>query len=169
MSKLLYIIGTDHKYQHRSSKLTDIQHEGFEMHIGQIVVERKIALLAEENNEQAVQENGLAKSSIQNLAEIFSIPHLFCEMDRESRAENGMEQEKGIRISGFMKNLTEDEIERKIQESYRNREAHWIKCILERDIWPTLFICGANHAIPFQELVLRSHVSPLLLSKDWSN
>jgi len=169
VTKPLFIVGTDHKYQHRSCELTELQHEDFERYIGGIVLEKKIALLAEENNEQFVQENGLAQSTIQKLAKIHSVEHLFCELDRKSRAENGMEQESGIQISGLLNGHSKEEIARNIQESYRNREAYWLKCILEKDVWPVLFICGANHAIPFQELVSRNDALPLLLSGDWSN
>lgn len=169
MPKTLYIVGTDHKYQNRSDEFTDDQHAGFERYISQIITESEIALLAEENNEQAVLERGLAESSIQKLSRAHQIQHLFCELDRKTRAENGMEQENGIRLSGFFNNWTPEGIESKIQESYRNREAYWLKLIVERDVWPALFICGANHALPFQELVSKNHIIPVLLSQDWSN
>lgn len=169
MPKAMYIIGTDHKYQNRSEKFTELQHEGFERYISQTVVERSIAILAEENNEQAITEAGLTESSIQKLARVHSIRHLFCELDRKSRAENGMEQESGIRITEWMKGTTEDEIEQKIQESYRNREAHWLRCILKEDVWPILFICGANHSVQFLELALKNEVSAVLLAEDWGN
>ena len=72
MPKTIYIVGTDHKYQNRSEKFTELQHEGFESYISQIISERSVAILAEENNEQAIKEKGLTESSIQKLARIHS-------------------------------------------------------------------------------------------------
>jgi hypothetical protein len=169
MSETIYIIGTDHKYQHKSPEFSQLQHEGFEKYIGQIILEKSIALLAEENCEQAVKENDLTESVIQCLARQYAIQHLFCELDRKTRSENDMGPEDNIRISGLMNNESTDKIEQAVEKSYRNREAHWLRCILQKAVWPALFICGANHSIQFQQLVSRNNVTPILLSEDWSN
>ena len=169
MPQTIYIVGTDHKYQHRSSKLTGDQHLGFESFIGQIIAENRIALLAEENCIQAVKENELHESVLQLVARSHDIDHLFCELDRKARSERRMGPEDNIRVSGILNSSSPEKIEQLIQDSYRRREAHWLQCIMQKELWPTLFICGANHSEPFHKLVSQSNTHAVLLSDDWSN
>ena len=169
MKKHIYIIGTDHRYQNGSMDFTEDQHEGFRSALANIAEEYQIKLIAEENNTEALNENGITQSVPQKVAANVNTRHLFTEADRGYRAKNGMKQENDIRASGFMNNLNDEEIRLRVEESYRNRENYWLKQIIEADCWPVLFICGANHAEEFSKLVLSKGFECVVLFKDWCN
>ena len=169
MNQAIFTIGTDHKYQNLSTVILEDKHKGFARLITEIVLARSIELISEENNIEALKENNIEKSALQKIADQMGRLHLFTEASRSYRANNGMEQENNIRKSGFFKNLCEDEIHSKIEQSYRQREQYWLTKIIERDTWPVLHVCGANHAVEFNKLVHSQGFNGKLLFKDWSN
>jgi Asp-tRNA(Asn)/Glu-tRNA(Gln) amidotransferase B subunit len=165
----IFIFGTHHGYQYMSEEFTKRQHVAFSSMLIEQITANKIQLLSEESNEEALQSLGASVSALQIIAKQVHIEHLFTEATLEYRNANGMEQENYIRASGFLNNLTEEEMSSKIEHSYRIRERYWLQRIIEATKWPVLHVCGANHADPFFRLVSIEGLEASLLFQDWGN
>jgi len=50
----------------------------------------------------------------------------------------------------------------------RDREHYWLEQLQEFNRWPVLFICGAEHSLPFFDLLQANNIDAILLAKDWS-
>jgi len=152
-----------------SDEFTTKQHDTFSSMLIEQIATNKIQLLSEESNEEALQSLGASISALQIIAKQVHIKHLFTEATLEYRNTNGMEQENLIRASGFLNNLTEEEILSKIERSYRIREQYWLQRIKEATKWPVLHVCGANHADSFFRLAGSEGFDASLLFQDWGN
>jgi len=167
MKATVLVLGTDHGFQRLDSKFTVEQHEAFQAFLVHLLEAKKISALAEENNRAALAEAKLAESTIEKIAREHGLPHLYCEPDREERSRLGIKQENEIRISAFFQGLGEPAIQKEINESMRFRERIWLERLLEWSRWPVLFVCGANHSLPFMNLLSESHVEAELVAEDW--
>ena len=165
----IFIIGTHHGYQHMSDEFSARQHDAFSSMLIEQIAKNKVQLLSEESSEEVLQSLDISVSALQIIADKVQICHLFTEGTLEYRNANGMEHENLIRASGFLNNLTEEEISSKVEQSYRNRERYWLQRITEAEKWPVIHVCGAKHADPFFRLAGREGCDAQLLFKDWSN
>ena len=59
------------------------------------------------------------------------------------------------------------EYSKRFESSCRAREAVWLERIIAMDVWPLLFICGANHFEPFAKLLESSDIRVTELCKHW--
>jgi hypothetical protein len=168
MQPRVFVLGTDHRFQRRDKEFADSQHERFEAFILQVVDANKIAVLAEENNAEALAEAGVAESTIEITARERGLPHRHCDPDRAERTRLGIRQDNDIRISAFFEGLAESAIQQRINESMRARERYWLERLLELNHWPVLFVCGANHSLHFLELLGTNNVEAALVAQDWS-
>jgi len=54
-----------------------------------------------------------------------------------------------------------------LESSYRAREREWLKRLISADMWPSLFICGADHVTPFRKLLESSDIVVEVLCLHW--
>ena len=167
MSRRVFVLGTDHRFQRRSNEFTELQHRQFALYVLTTAKDSGIAALAEENNLQALEEACIAESTVQAIARKIGLKHRHCDPDRRTRYELGICQENDIRVSIFPNELPEADIQQKVQESMRARERYWLSQILELNMWPVLFICGADHSLPFLDLLREEDLDAVLVAKDW--
>jgi len=169
MNRSIFVIGTDHRYQHLSNELGDHDHRKFRELIEFTISDKNILLISEESNLEALKEKGVQESALQLISKKTGLSHLFTEANRNYRNANGMKQENDIRALAFLDGLKEEEIVERIQNSYRARERYWLNLIQIENTWPVLHICGANHSLPFCKLAKNEGVDAFILHKDWSN
>jgi hypothetical protein len=167
MFQMVLILGTDHRFQMRCPDFTEFQHQQFVSYVVATARAYKVAAIIEENNPQAVAEANVAESTIRTIARDLGIKHLYCDPDRETRTALGIRQENEIRISGFLEGAIESVIQQRVDESMRIRERYWLARLQQFNTWPTLFICGANHALPFLDLLRKEKVDTILVAQDW--
>lgn len=55
----------------------------------------------------------------------------------------------------------------RIENTYRQREAEWLKRINTLNIWTVLIICGADHYEPFYELLVSSGIEVIKEEDRW--
>jgi hypothetical protein len=127
----------------------------------------KAFALAEENNYQALAEAGLRESTVQIIAHKLGLKHFYCDPDRQQRSDLGIQQENDLRVTAFFKKLADSIVQEKIDESMRRRERFWLAKILEQNVWPTVFICGANHSLAFLDLLGKNNINATLVAQDW--
>lgn len=167
MNRKVLVFGTDHRYQRRSADLTELQHQQSASEISAVVRVNKVLLLAEENSQEALAEHDLVESAVQVIARHLGVAHYHCDPDRRTRNDCGIQQEGETRVSGFLGGWSETQMQRRIEASYRIRECYWLEQILGQNLWPTLFICGAEHVSPFCTLLKCNHVQSELVAMDW--
>jgi hypothetical protein len=69
-----------------------------------------------------------------------------------------------------VEDLTPDarqDYEAKVQITYRQREAEWLRRIEQLNIWPVLVICGSDHFDHFCELLTTSGIEVISDEKNW--
>lgn len=138
----------------------------FDDFIRSIALDNKIAAIAEENSHQALADTAIAESTIETIARELGLRHRHCDPDGFTRSSLGIIQENDIRATAFFENIPEMVVQQKIEESMRARERYWLEQILELNVWPTLFICGACHSRAFFELLQTSKIDTVLVSID---
>ena len=167
MTRTVLVLGTDHRFQRRSPEFTEPQHQRFASFILTTAREGGVVALAEENNVEALAEANVAESTIEVVAHELGLKHRYCDPNMKTRARLGMLQENQIRISAFPGKLTEAEVQWRLEESMRARERYWLSELVAFNTWPILFICGANHSLPFVELLRVNKFDTILVAQDW--
>lgn len=167
MNRKVLVLGTDHRFQNRSPKFTEQQHQQFLMYVSATAKANSVAALAEENSLQALAEADVAESTVEIIARELGLKHRYCDPDMKTRAELGIRQKNQIRISVFPAQLTGAEVQQQLEESMRARERYWLSQLEEFNIWPVLYICGANHSLPFLNLLRKSNLDAVLIAQDW--
>lgn len=167
MLSQVYVFGTSHEYQRPDSKVPTSSIHKFEEALKAICATQKIALIAEENNLEAQTERKLGDSLPCKLAQLISLHHLYCDPDRKTRTALGIRQENDIRASHLFDDVTEEDIQAELMESHKIRERYWLAELRKQNLWPALFICGANHV---QSLVDEASLAGLaveVVQEDW--
>lgn len=167
MKRTVLVLGTDHRFQRRSPDFSEAQHQRFAAYVSAAASSHGVVALAEENNIEALAEAGISRSTVEALAHELGLKHRYCDPDMKLRAKLGLLQENQIRISAFPIRLSEAEVQRRLCESLRAREAYWLSQLVEFDSWPVLFVCGADHSLPFLSLLQASAYDAELLAQDW--
>jgi hypothetical protein len=167
MPHAVLILGTDHRFQMRSDNFSESQHQQFDSHVKATASEYKVAGLVEENSPQAVDKKDRKESTVQTIARDLGLKHLHCDPDKETRDALEIRQENEIRADAFFEKVNETEIQRRIDESLRKRERYWLTQLQKFNTWPVLFICGANHALPFLDLLRTNDVDAIVVDEDW--
>jgi hypothetical protein len=168
-NKSVLVLGTDHRYQRRDKALDETQHVAFAQLLTEICRAHCIKVIAEENNADAMAEDEIEESAPQQIARTLDLIHRHCDPDLKTRARLGIQQENQIRVSQLPKRLAENVIQEKLRASQRARELYWVEELLQLNVWPVLFICGADHSIPLLALLKSKGIQPLLIAADWES
>lgn len=167
MTRTVLIIGTDHRFQTRSPDFAETQHEQFSAFLSATASANGVVALAEEHNIAALAESNIVESTVKATARALGLKHRYCDPDKKKRVDLGILQENEIRVSAFPNWLSEAEVQQRFEESMRAREAYWLSELIDFNSWPVLFVCGANHALSFLDL-LRAHAfDGVIVSQDW--
>lgn len=161
------IIGTSHRYQRRTPDVPANVIDEFSEYLRQSVEESNAAAIAEEMSGAALEENGLPNSVAQMVSSQLGIPHLLADPSPEEREQLGIRQRNEITCAGFFADLTTDEIEAQVRQSYDIRETYWLTRLAALDVYPVIFICGAAHVEPFRDKLLVQGHDAAVLSGNW--
>ena len=156
MDKIVYIVGTDHRFQGRKKFLfpaTKHQLDEFKTFLKKAIHNYGICSVAEEMNEEHLTNFAdlqlPPKKSIPYLAaEELSLRHKYCDPERARRAEL---------------NIPEDDSD----ENKTKRELEWLAQLSNFGPFPCLFVLGSNHTSSFSALLATSGFTPILLKQEW--
>lgn len=165
------VVGTSHKYQKANREVSAEAVSAFKSHLINLCTKHSVNQISEEFNLEALKEQGLSSSVAEQVAGDLNIKHQYADPDRSQRRRLGIRQENDIRAENFMDGLEGEALEKHIDERmteyYRIREGYWCDMIESTGIWPTLFICGANHFDSFCELLALRGVTVMKEDSDW--
>lgn len=143
MNKVI-LVGTLHPIQ-KNFDSTD-----FENYIKSLVRKYDVKVIAEEIDSDSVAAK---------ISKEFNIGYLVIEPTLQERRSLGIPTLNDIDYSIFMEfdDLTLEEIEtestKRKDEAFRQREKEWLKRINKLSSFPIIAVIGANHFIPFCELL----------------
>jgi|SRR6516162_4401242 hypothetical protein len=161
--KTAVLVGTSHKYE-----LPDIPSSAkFRRFIERVCSANAIRSIAEEMSIEALQQTQALESTCEIVANSRGIPHKYCDPNNDKRSRLGIRGETDIRLQGFHQDWDEDSIEAAVRVSHQIREAYWLRQILALDVWPALFVCGANHVGHFADLLKEHGINTEIAASDW--
>lgn len=67
-----------------------------------------------------------------------------------------------------MRGLSDDEAAKRLVAEEIKRENYWLRELKKQDVWPTLFVCGANHINRFKSLLDSVGRPAHALVEDWA-
>ena len=136
MTREVFIFGTYHQLQGGAAECGADRISLLEREIQRIVTKYGIRRIAEEMSDDALQKlragDQAPKTVCQRIAG--DVPVHFVDLDVKARALLPSPDDIGFELF--------DE----------KRERVWVACVLSRDEWPVLFVCGANHAVSVNAL-----------------
>jgi len=166
MNKKVFLIGTNHKYQHNSSFYERVSAEaidGFKKYISTICWENNIKAICEEFHQTDLKKDR-ERSVPKEIALNLNICHKYCSPSDEEAKRLGWEptlfQKRGE---------PEAEFDRRDWQNDKIKEQAWIKNILELNKWPMLFICGSKHIRSFTELLIGSSLNVHVVNENWEH
>ncbi len=158
---MVVVVGTSHTIQ-----IADLDLKPF---LESLCQEFKVHAIAEEMNEEALAEKNCTASIPMRVASAVQIPHRFCDPNRAERVKLGIRQENDIRISAFPSTLPESEVAMRLAESHARRERHWLEQLRSLNLWPVLFVCGADHVASFCHLLKQKDIAVHIAEEDWAS
>ncbi|TKS62902.1 MAG: hypothetical protein EWM73_02004 [Nitrospira sp.] len=167
MSRAVHVLGTDHRYQTRDTDFSEVQHNEFAQFVADTCRAHGICAIAEENNTQALAEASVEESVPQRIAHTLGLTHQHCDPDRATRTKLGIRQENDIRAQAFLERWSETIVQEKLEASHRVRERYWLQQIIALNMWPVLFVCGADHSKSLLSLLPEHDVQVELVASDW--
>ena len=144
------IVGTSHNYQIPPTGPTATEFHAF---LGGICNTHLVRAIAEEMSQEALANWHVTSSLCHELAIATGVLHRYCDLYEPQRRAAGVRHEHEIKVVGFFSRWSTEKIEQEVRASHSIRERHWMKKLLDLDNWPVLFICGAEHVLPFQQLL----------------
>jgi hypothetical protein len=173
---MLYIVGTDHctQYVYRTDNLNrSLRVEEFAAYLRKEAIRLRIKLIAEELSQETVAKNTnrATSSNARRVALDLGVAHRFCDPDSDERRRLGIPSEGEIeKRLGFGRVLDHDplrQVEHEERKYWPMREEFWLNCIRDRLQNRVLFVCGAQHASRFQDLVAANGEQVEVLIEDW--
>jgi hypothetical protein len=161
--KLIVLVGTRHAFQYPGIKASN----EFRLFLEELCDQHGVRAIGEELSEDALAEKQKTSSVCREIAVSRNIAHHYCDPSLEQRKVLGVLQENPIRIDGWLKGWPPEKIEQEIRASYSIREHYWRDQLEILDLWPALFVCGAEHVVHFRELVEKHGIEVIVATDDW--
>jgi hypothetical protein len=96
------------------------------------------------------------------------VQHRYCDLDQAQRNNAGVRDVNATKIDGIRNGWSAEKTEEEIRKSQSIRERHWKGELLRLNKWPVLFVCGADHVLPFQQLLQENGLSAEVAFHDWA-
>lgn len=165
----IYLIGTRHQFQVPKPDTPPPQVEAFKKLLQDVVRTRGIRVIAEEMNLEKLQSMGAIITTCKEIADTLNLAHCYCEPDKKAQEKLGIISiDQSVYASNrFLQNIPKAQIDAELRASDQKREQEWLKKLRGLNLTPVLFICGANHAKRFVDLVRHNGFSVIVLHLDW--
>ena len=161
----VYVLGTKHDLQ--KAERDPQENAAFKELIAETSKTLQIRAIVEEMSREALGKTD--QSICLQVAHALALAHLYCDPDTQARKQLGIAvDDNELRIQAWYKNWPLEALARVIREEHAKREKIWLDEIRRLDVWPVLFVCGANHATPFAALLTEHDVECELIAVDWS-
>ena len=167
------LIGTNHNFQRPVDGPYSAGIAQFRIRIQELCRQHHVAAIAEEMSAYALAEHGATESVAQQICALLGLRHQFSDpSSHQERYKLGIRQDNEIRAEHLFSNSTHEQIEADVLArgrvpSDRIREQFWLRKVQELNIWPLIFICGADHFSSFTELLKANSTNVVEAHRDW--
>ncbi len=162
--RIVALIGTSHCYQHPENPDAG----AFRAFVEQACATSRVRAIAEEMSLEAVSQKNAIQSLCKKIADAAGLLHRYCDLNNEQRQALHIQDEQVIKANAWLQSWDQERVEREVRASHEIRERHWLNELLTLDIWPILFVCGANHIEPFRVALETSGFRVDIVIRDWS-
>jgi hypothetical protein len=140
----------------------------FRAFLSRICHAHQVQAIAEELSQEALAANWkVAKSLCHELADAMRVSHRYCDLNTAQRNAAGVRAPQDDQLDGIYNRWSPEKTNEEIRNSQSIRERHWKEKLLNLDKWPVLFVCGADHVLPFQRLLSENGLSVEIAAHDW--
>lgn len=159
----LFVLGTSHRIQ------LDEQGCGpeFEAHLTEICNRHSIRLIGEEMSREVLAIDNTPASVAERVARRLAIGHAYCDPVRARRRALGTTSVQEIRGDVVRRRGTLDDLKTALDRHFAIVENEWLAAVTAVNIWPVLFICGANHVLSFSARVREAGHQVVVTDSDW--
>jgi len=166
MNRTVFLIGTDHKYQHNSPLYEEVSIEAideFKDYISKVCCDNDIEGIGEEFQQTDLKKDR-ERSVPKEIALNLKICHKYCSPSDDETQMLGWQptlyQKRRESIAEFdIRDWENDKI----------KEYGWIQNILDLNRWPLLFICGSKHINSFTHLLSNSSIKVHVVNENWEH
>lgn len=158
--KTVYLIGTRHDY-HRAGNPDSEQFRAFVVAACQ---ERRISAICEEESLDSLSRSGATASVCKQVAEALHVKHCYCDPSIAEQRALGIANPGKLGAAAFSAVCDYYEEDPEVREADAIRESTWLERIIALNLWPALFVCGANHTASFQSLLQTRNIIVHVLS-----
>ena len=155
MTTAVFILGTLHSIQCGKNQDSAIVGK-FKHRVLEVCQTRNVRQIAEEMSLDALSKQGLNRSIPAEIATELRIPHCYCDPGVDERKDLGIIEDNCVELNGWLKDWSEQKIQEMKLLEWEKRENIWLTRLEELNIWPTLFICGSDHACRFHALLQKT-------------
>lgn len=152
MKAQIIIVGTGHSLQVGGDKYRQDQVEKFRGYLKELCRSHKIEHIAEEMNGDGLADYGKKESIPSQIAGELSLCHHYVDLTNTERANLGIDR-GALAMTALNLSLMPPQIAALENAFGKVRECCWLARVLAINIWPTLFICGADHVASFKSLI----------------
>jgi hypothetical protein len=129
-----------------------------------------VRAIAEEWSVGANELKGVHLSVRKDIADLLGIAHRYCDPSISKRKALGiLIDEADTYLGEFLSGRGPQEVEAEVRDSHARRRRYWLEQLLELDVWPLLFVCGATHTEPFSPLLQDNGIVIHVLFTNCSN
>lgn len=169
--KSLILLGTAHKFQKPDLNIDIESIEEFRAAIRELCSSYHIRAIAEEMNREALEEHDLEDSIANQICKEIQLCHQYSNPTNKQRIQMGIRQENDIRAEHMFDGLGAEKLKAEVNSHMaaydKIREKFWWSRIMELNVWPLLFICGANHFVSFAALANENGAVVTEAFPDW--
>lgn len=140
----IIIIGTGHRLQAGHPEYSVDQHRRYRELLERTRKKYRIKLIAEEMSADVLSDYGTTETNGQQVAARKGIQHRFIDLTAKERSQFGIDR-LSLHQTGQSAKLSAPQFAALERFTGELRECLWLTRVLTINIWPTLFICGANH------------------------
>ena len=140
----IVIIGTGHRLQAGHSEYSVDQHKRFRELLERTCKKYKIKLIAEEMSEDILSAFGTTETNGHQVALCKRIQHRYIDLSATERSQFYIDR-CSLNQTGQLAKLSAPQFAALERFTGEFRQCIWLTRILKINIWPALFVCGANH------------------------
>ena len=141
--------------------------EEFEKYVIDICNTYSIKSIAEEMNQDALNEFSASESTIKIIADKLKLPHAYCDPDKDQRTKLGIICPKRREYQKLFNNWPENKSLEYSRTDCKKREGFWLKCLKVKFRGPMLFVCGIDHLNTFPKILIEQNFKTIVLDKKW--
>lgn len=162
------LIGTSHQFQRGHPSCSQEEEQQFVDFIQAVCLKYRVAAVGEEMSAQLMIKEPRSETTCATVASRLGLQHTYCEPLPQERAALGIQDKQSLQAEALRQQWPDAKLNAEIRHSFELRESYWLRKLEEMDLWPVVFVCGADHVDSFQAKLNEAGHSIFVAYKDWS-